>query len=833
MTNWPMPQDFNEAVQNPAVSFADPDLRDGRTTVGPHGVPLPFSGNYADVYQVRGPDGRDWAVKCFTRPVSGLADRYARVSEALARANLPFGVGFDFLAAGVRVRGAWRPVIKMEWVEGRPLNQAVADNTDRPEVVAALARIWVRLGRRLRAAEVVHGDLQHGNVLLVPGSKPGSFAIKLVDYDGMYLPALANSPSGEAGHPNFQHPARMATGAYGPDLDRFPLLVVFTALKALEVAGPAVWDRYDNGDNLLFTEDDFKNPAASPLLQELWRVGGAEVRSLVARLAVACRRPLADTPWLDDIVSDAGAVAADAAAERAAADLFGPPPSASPVQAPTTHTDLSALSDLRLPDPGLSYLGAPTVEVAYEAVPAYEAAPEYEPESEPEYAAEPEAYSASHATESRSGSRAAERPPPRRPRPEPRRPTVRRRRSSGKPVVPILIVGVMLLLAGGVVAGIVLIATRKSEPAAQVPPPVTFVPPAPNPYEPPPFQSPPRFGPIVPPTDPFGGRPPGFGTVPARPEAAAATIVSHHSGKVLGVGMPPFEGGKQVLTSDPKAGDRRQQWRFVPAVDDWFYLEVVETGTVMSLHRDSTADGAEVVTAAKQRPPSDTQMWKPVAVPNRAGAVKLVNRASGKVMGVDGDRLDSEARLFLGAETGAAKEMFTVTYPGVAPAVGAPATAVNVPNAPKSGWDLFELRRLMVVDDVVRLPRLTSVSTREMITGPFQVGFMARTEADDIRVGGPGISEVVFNDKFRPGMMQARVQGLRGGQKQIPIAPFTPNTWYTLGWRVTGTRMTVWMDDKIVFDEAGEYDLSFPSPIRISAWGSNLEVKSVSVTALK
>ena len=55
--NWPLPQDFNEAVQNPAAVFSDPDLRDGATAAGPHGLPLPHSGNYADVYRVRGPDG--------------------------------------------------------------------------------------------------------------------------------------------------------------------------------------------------------------------------------------------------------------------------------------------------------------------------------------------------------------------------------------------------------------------------------------------------------------------------------------------------------------------------------------------------------------------------------------------------------------------------------------------------------------------------------------------------------------------------------------------------------------------------------------------------------
>src|SRR5207244_10217827 len=127
------------------------------------------SGNFADVYQVRGADGKDWAVKCFTRPVVGLAERYAKVSEALGRSNLPFTVGFSFLPEGIRVGGGWRPVVKMEWVEGLLLNQVVRENAGRPATLAALGQMWVRLCKRLREAAVTHADLQHGNVLMVPG----------------------------------------------------------------------------------------------------------------------------------------------------------------------------------------------------------------------------------------------------------------------------------------------------------------------------------------------------------------------------------------------------------------------------------------------------------------------------------------------------------------------------------------------------------------------------------------------------------------------------------------------------------------------------------------
>ena len=299
--SWPLSHEFNEAIQNPQTAFADPDLKTAEAVVGATGLPLPRSGNFADVYQVRGADGRDWAVKCFTRPVAGLAERYAKVSAALEKADLPFAVGFTFLADGIRVGGGWRPVVKMEWVEGLLLNQVVRENAGKPTVLSALGQMWVRLCKRLREAGVAHADVQHGNVLLVPGSRAGAYGLKLIDYDGMWVPALANTPSGEAGHRSYQHPARAAERAYSPDADRFPHLVVATALRGLSVGGSALWERYDNGDNLLFTEADFRAPAESELMRELWHTGNPAVQALVGRLAIACGKPIPQTPWLDSV----------------------------------------------------------------------------------------------------------------------------------------------------------------------------------------------------------------------------------------------------------------------------------------------------------------------------------------------------------------------------------------------------------------------------------------------------------------------------------------------------------------------------------------------------
>ncbi len=323
--SWPMSQDFNEAVQNPRLAFTDPDIKDGETVVGAHGMPLPRSGNFADVYQLRGMDGREWAIKCFTRPVTGLGDRYAAISEALAEANFPFSVGFEFLAEGIRVGGIGRPVVKMEWVEGLLLNQVVRENAGKPTVLAALGQMWVKLCKRLRDAGVAHADLQHGNVLLVPGSRPGAYGLKLIDYDGMYVPALANTPSGESGHPSYQHPTRAKTRAYSLDVDRFPHLVVATALKGLAVCGTSLWEKYDNGDNLLFTEEDFQRPADSKVMRELWKTDDPAVQAFVGRLAIACIKPIPQTPWLDQIILDTSPLPLDNEMRSEAAAALGMP----------------------------------------------------------------------------------------------------------------------------------------------------------------------------------------------------------------------------------------------------------------------------------------------------------------------------------------------------------------------------------------------------------------------------------------------------------------------------------------------------------------------------
>jgi hypothetical protein len=302
--SWPLSQDYNESIQDPRGNFRDGELKAGETITNALGIPMPRSGNFADVYEVRCPSGARWAVKCFTREVHGLRERYAEISNYLRQVNLPFMVDFQYLQEGIRVRSQWYPIVKMQWVEGFVLNEFVRDNLDKKPILQALGQIWLRMARRLRQAKLAHGDLQHGNVLFVPGSSAKSLAVKLIDYDGMCVPSLTGKNSGEVGHPAYQHPERLRTGAYNQEIDRFSLLSIAAALRCLTVGGRSLWERYDTGDNLLFRQTDLQAPEDSPLFQELLSIGDPQAQLLVTELYRACREPLSAVPSLTELLPE-------------------------------------------------------------------------------------------------------------------------------------------------------------------------------------------------------------------------------------------------------------------------------------------------------------------------------------------------------------------------------------------------------------------------------------------------------------------------------------------------------------------------------------------------
>ncbi len=279
-TYWPSMTDYQQAVQAPSLCFSDPQLQHGAPVLDRLGLPRPICGQFASVYEITTATGR-WAVKCFLRNIPDLHERYARIAEHLSRYQAPYFVTFEYQPAGIRVQGNAYPLVKMEWFDGITLNQFVENNLGRRGVLHDLERSWTSLLQDLRDFSVAHGDLQHGNVMVGADGR-----LRLIDYDGMWVPALDGQKSHEIGHPNFQSPQRTEHD-FNPGIDRFSGDVIRTAIRAL-ARKPALWHQYDNGDNLLFRRADFLDPARSPLFKDLRSLGDREIRSAIDALTKSC-----------------------------------------------------------------------------------------------------------------------------------------------------------------------------------------------------------------------------------------------------------------------------------------------------------------------------------------------------------------------------------------------------------------------------------------------------------------------------------------------------------------------------------------------------------------
>lgn len=287
---WPTPQDYNEAIQNPLHCFSDPELRSGVVEVDYLGLPRATTGAFACVYKVSSAD-RVWAVRCLLNNIADQHDRYEALSRFITSDSLDFTVPFYFLRQGIRVHGKWYPIVKMEWVEGITLDAFVGANLQNVERLDWLSQEFLRVVQLLSEHGVAHGDLQHGNIIV---SQQG---LRLVDYDGMYVPELAGMDSNEVGHRNYQHPSRDSEH-FGPELDNFSAWVIYCSLKILQAEPLAMGRLLEDREGLIFSREDFCDERNSLNFRFLEQHEHEEVATHARLLRLMLRYPLMQCPPL-------------------------------------------------------------------------------------------------------------------------------------------------------------------------------------------------------------------------------------------------------------------------------------------------------------------------------------------------------------------------------------------------------------------------------------------------------------------------------------------------------------------------------------------------------
>ena len=263
--NWPSARYFTEAIQCPSICFTHPHLRNTLPAVDRLGMPLVTSGQFAYVYKLKSTNGNgDFAVRCFRGYLGDRDQRYRAIQNHLLNSPVSYLSEFTYAPEGILVGGNRFPILFMKWIEGPTLDLYISEMLHRPDVLLHLSEEWLRLLAALQEAGMAHGDLQHGNIIVEHGR------LRLVDHDGIFVPAMAGWTASEVGHQHYQHPRRTAL-QFDSNLDNFSSLVIYLSLLSL-AEQPGLWQEHHD-ENLLFTKSDFADPASSELFKKVRELG--------------------------------------------------------------------------------------------------------------------------------------------------------------------------------------------------------------------------------------------------------------------------------------------------------------------------------------------------------------------------------------------------------------------------------------------------------------------------------------------------------------------------------------------------------------------------------
>lgn len=154
-------------------------------------------------------------------------------------------------------------------------------NIENKHALELLAYNFSRLAMWLLPQPFAHGDLKPDNILV---HDDGS--LTLVDYDGMYVPAMQNQKSRELGSLDFRHPLRTEDD-FNEHIDDFPAISILFSL-CLIANDASLLDKYGAPDRLLFSENDYRDLSSCKLLKEFFPSKNPDINTLAGLFVIAC-----------------------------------------------------------------------------------------------------------------------------------------------------------------------------------------------------------------------------------------------------------------------------------------------------------------------------------------------------------------------------------------------------------------------------------------------------------------------------------------------------------------------------------------------------------------
>ena len=251
-----------------------------------YGEPYRSSGAFAVVFKMKDEQtGKCYALKCFTEEQEGRAEAYRQIAEELEFVDSTYITYVKYMEKELFVDSNCEddefPVLLMDWIEGETMETYIADHYMDNHAMSMLCYRFCKMAAWLRSQPFAHGDIKPDNIMVRSDG-----TLTLVDYDGMFVPAMKGQKSPTIGTKDFSHPLRTIDD-FDETIDDFALASIALSLKAISL-NPSLLNEYGASDRLLFSAADYLDLSKSrtmTALQDL--LADEETRTLLSMFLLA------------------------------------------------------------------------------------------------------------------------------------------------------------------------------------------------------------------------------------------------------------------------------------------------------------------------------------------------------------------------------------------------------------------------------------------------------------------------------------------------------------------------------------------------------------------
>ena len=262
---YPLISEYVRAIQDASNNLDE--LGHLEPVLDNHGEPYRSSGAFAVVFKMKDEQtGKCYALKCFTEEQEGRAEAYRQIADELEFVDSSYITSVKYLDKEIFVDSSCEedefPVLLMDWIDGETMESYISENYQDNYAMAMLCYRFCKMAAWLRSQPFAHGDIKPDNIMVRPDG-----SLTLVDYDGMFVPAMKGQKSPTIGTKDFSHPLRTVND-FDETIDDFALASIALSLKAISM-NSTLLDTYGASDKLLFSESDYRNPSSSKAISAL------------------------------------------------------------------------------------------------------------------------------------------------------------------------------------------------------------------------------------------------------------------------------------------------------------------------------------------------------------------------------------------------------------------------------------------------------------------------------------------------------------------------------------------------------------------------------------